>query len=730
MTATRRDVDHSTGWVLQPVSGTVLDSASFLGQRVSGNLQRLLTVDVEPLLAPFEHRPGSHPWIGEHIGKWMHAATLAWQDTADPELAAKLEDAARRLCAAQEPDGYLGTYEPGVRLGNYPDADWDVWTHKYCMIGLLAYHEASGAPFALDTAVRAADLLISTFGDGPGHRSIVDGAWHMGMAPSSVLQPVVELYRITREERFLEFAQYILRAWDEPGGPRVLSTLRSSGLVSQVGNGKAYEMLSNIIGLLDLGVVTDDTACIAAAVAAWDDVAQHHLYASGTASFGEHFHRPDELPDSVSVNMGEACVTVTWLQLTQRLFGLTGEAKYVEELERTVHNHLSAAQQPDGAGWSYYTPLNGYRGFDGGTSCCISSGPRGMASVPASVAWQGTHSNELVIALYTPGDISIDVPGGRVQLRMDTEMPWAGGARLTFTNTAPVELDLVLRAPAWAREASANGVPAGADGWIRLPLRAYGNEDSVEITFTSGARAIEGRSWNEGRRAFGWGPLVLGHHHQPRPDSAFDYLEDLVHPVLTASAPSQPLVLANDLSGPRASTVLPFAIAADNRESCRVWLPATRPSHELSRFHGAEELQSSGDPRRASFNDYDPWSYAATTDDEQSWFALVLSEPVAFSRVVYVHGRSMVHGGWFDTSSAKPTIQLLAAHGDEWADVGTLEDYPVTDAVHDGGIAPASRCELTLPAGRNGVGLRVVGAGSWGQYPHQRFATCALLQAF
>ena len=47
------------------------------------------------------------------------------------------------------------------------------------------------------------------------------------------------------------------------------------------------------------------------------------------------------------------------------------------KLERTVHNHLSAAQQPDGAGWSYYTPLNGYRGFDAGTSCCISSGPRG-----------------------------------------------------------------------------------------------------------------------------------------------------------------------------------------------------------------------------------------------------------------------------------------------------------------------------------------------------------------
>ena len=51
----------------------------------------------------------------------------------------------------------------------------------------------------------------------------------------------------------------------------------------------------------------------------------------------------------------------------------------------------------------------------------------------------------------------------------------------------------------------------------------------------------------------------------------------------------------------------------------------------------------------------------------------------------------MVHGGWFDTSSAKPIIQILGAHGEDWVEVGTLDDYPDADAVQDGGIAPASR---------------------------------------
>src|SRR4051812_28608253 len=50
----------------------------FLGQRIDANEQnRLLNVDEEELLAGFRQRPGKQAWVGEHVGKWMHAATLA-----------------------------------------------------------------------------------------------------------------------------------------------------------------------------------------------------------------------------------------------------------------------------------------------------------------------------------------------------------------------------------------------------------------------------------------------------------------------------------------------------------------------------------------------------------------------------------------------------------------------------------------------------------------------------
>ena len=76
----------------------------WLGARIDANVKnRLLAVDIEPLLAGYRKRPGSHPWIGEHVGKWMHAASLAWAYSGDPALKAKLDAVAADLSPARSP---------------------------------------------------------------------------------------------------------------------------------------------------------------------------------------------------------------------------------------------------------------------------------------------------------------------------------------------------------------------------------------------------------------------------------------------------------------------------------------------------------------------------------------------------------------------------------------------------------------------------------------------------
>ena len=176
--------------------------SGLLGERYSANARaRLPIVDEDELLAGFRQRPGKQAWIGEHVGKWLHAASLTYESSHDPELRAKMDRVVRGLLATQEPDGYLGTYPVGKRFTLAPDSDWDVWVHKYCMIGLLAYYQATHTTAALASVRRVADLLVSTFR--PGGQTLNKAGTHEGMAATSVLEPMVLAYRATGDARYL-----------------------------------------------------------------------------------------------------------------------------------------------------------------------------------------------------------------------------------------------------------------------------------------------------------------------------------------------------------------------------------------------------------------------------------------------------------------------------------------------------------------------------------------------
>ena len=261
---------------------------------------------------------------------------------------------AKEFMATQEPDGYLGTYTDKNRW-----TAWDVWVHKYDLLGLLAYYRVTGDEHALASAVKVGNLLVNTFGDTPGKRDIIASGTHVGMAATSVLEPMVYLYRYTGDERYLEFCKYLLRAWNQPNGPKIIATLDSVGSVYKTANAKAYEMLSNLVGLTELYRTTGDESYLRPVLRAWDDVHTKRLYITGTASSKEHFTPDGHLPADQEDHIGEGCVTVTWMQLSLNLLRLTGQPKYAEQLERSIYNHLLAAQDASNGDICYYTALNG-----------------------------------------------------------------------------------------------------------------------------------------------------------------------------------------------------------------------------------------------------------------------------------------------------------------------------------------------------------------------------------
>jgi uncharacterized protein len=77
------DSEHIEGW---------------LGDRIHINTRVCLQgSDLAPMFAGFRQRPGSRPCIGEHIGQWIHAATLAPANGGSAALRAKLDGAVAEL---------------------------------------------------------------------------------------------------------------------------------------------------------------------------------------------------------------------------------------------------------------------------------------------------------------------------------------------------------------------------------------------------------------------------------------------------------------------------------------------------------------------------------------------------------------------------------------------------------------------------------------------------------
>ena len=198
----------------QPASLGGQKTGGWLGERFLINQEkRLKKVDEAALLEGYVNKPGKHAWIGEHVGKFLEAAANTYRSTGDQDLKLQLDRTAQHLIAAQKEDGYLGTYTSDNEW-----TSWDVWSHKYNLVGLLAYYELSGYEPALAAAKKIGDLLVAKFGREEGKRNIIRAGAHVGMAATSVIDPMTDLYQFTGNKTYLDFCYYIVDAFDVTDG--------------------------------------------------------------------------------------------------------------------------------------------------------------------------------------------------------------------------------------------------------------------------------------------------------------------------------------------------------------------------------------------------------------------------------------------------------------------------------------------------------------------------------
>ena len=381
----------------------------YLGKRLDAMIERHVAGnDVDYITACFREKTERRFWWQtEFWGKYMHAAVPYAVYSDSDRLRANISRGIDRVLASQEACGYIGNYPDELRCGE----GWDVWGMKYTMMGLIHYYDGtrSGSKVEVEKGDRAlvacrriCDYVIGEIGPGGkrGRALWQTGNWS-GYASSSILEPVMWLYRRTNEKRYLDFAAYIVKGMTEPEkGPRLLDlALRGVSVadrnepdykadaewsyVCKHGRSKAYEMMSCYQGLIEYYEVTGRKDLLEAAVRTAGDIAKEEVNLAGGCACSEawfHGAKKQHLP---YVRLQETCVTTTWLRFCEKLLDVTGDPKWADRLERTFYNAYLGALKADGSEFGAYTPLNGSR-WHGmhhcfmHADCCTANGPRGF----------------------------------------------------------------------------------------------------------------------------------------------------------------------------------------------------------------------------------------------------------------------------------------------------------------------------------------------------------------
>ncbi len=427
---------------------------------------RILAQDVDRLVAPFRNRTETSCWQSEFWGKWFTSAALAYRYMPDPELKEHMTKAVTGLTATQTADGYIGNYAADKHL-----ASWDIWGRKYSMLGLLAWFDLTHDRVALEAAEKVALHLMAELHE--RQLMIVKTGNHRGMAASSVLEPVCQLYSRTGEKKYLDFALEIVRQWETPEGPQLISragtdvSARFPKPTSWYGpeqGQKAYEMMSCYEGLLELYRLTGKEEFKHAVIRTWENIRETEINIAGSGSAVECWFGGARRQTMPVYHYQETCVTTTWIKLNQQLLRLTGEAKYADAIEQTYCNALLGSMRPDGSDWAKYTPLSGQR-LEGseqcgmGLNCCNASGPRALFTLPLTAVMQ--EKSGVSVNFFIDGTYVLETPQRRtVELIQKTDFPITGKVVMEVRPEKPEQMSIRIRIPGWSRksEIEINGI--------------------------------------------------------------------------------------------------------------------------------------------------------------------------------------------------------------------------------------------------------------------------------
>jgi hypothetical protein len=429
------------------------------------------------------HEHGDHVGPAFHDGdfyKMLEGMIMVWSASRDAETEKNIDAIIETIAKTQRTDGYIHTpvvikqlqkkeekKEFGERL------DFETYNMGHLMTAGCLHYRLTGKKNLLNVAINATDFLYNFYKRASAElaRNAICPSHYMG---------VIEMYRTTRDSRYLELAKNLIaiRSLVENGTDDNQDRVPFLKMDKAMGHAVRANYL--YAGVADVYAETGDDSLMIVLDKIWHNVTEQKMYVTGACgalydgvspdgtsyvpAYNQKVHqaygRDFQLPNLTAHN--ESCANIGNILWNWRMFLASGEARFADVMELTMYNSLLAGVSLDGKGYFYTNPLSvaqdspftlrwskereGYISF---CNCCPPNTIRTIAEIGNYV--YTTSNKGLWVNLYGSNNLKTKLSDGTtLKLNQQTDYPWSGKIDLKMEECSGKQFSVFLRIPGWA----------------------------------------------------------------------------------------------------------------------------------------------------------------------------------------------------------------------------------------------------------------------------------------
>jgi len=438
------------------------------------------------------------------VFKALEAMAYSLKTHPSAEMEKKCDEWIDKIAAAQQPDGYLNTW---YTLKGLQDRYTDMSMHEdynngHLIEAAVAYYNATGKRKLLDVSIKWADHFDALFG--PGKRHWVTGHQELELA-------LVKLYKVTKNEKYLKLADWLLSErgkklakgytwtdWKDTAYAQDVLPVKEQTQIT----GHAVRAMYMYTGAADVAAQTGDAGYMKAMRAVWEDVVYRNMYITGgigSAGSNEGFTVDYDLPNEQAYC--ETCASVGMVFWNQRMNAMTGNAEYIDVLERSLYNGALDGLSLSGDRFFYGNPLASrgqhYRREWFGTACCPANIARLIASLGDYI--YAKSDDAIYVNLFVGSNTTIPLKNGNVNMKMETNYPWEGKVKLMIDPVKKGKFKIYIRLPGWHSDKVAPGelYKTGGDDGVPTHFSFLLNGKAINDRFENGYAVVESE-WKKG----------------------------------------------------------------------------------------------------------------------------------------------------------------------------------------------------------------------------------------